>query len=114
ARARHLRPDLRAKGDVMKLVVAIGGASGAPYAKRMLDFLARHASTDEKTRVEVDLIFTDTGKLVWKQEIGEEPRYPFKTWKNRDFTAPFASGSSMYDAMAVVPCSAGGMARIAH
>jgi flavin prenyltransferase len=95
----------------VKLVVAVGGASGAPYAKRLLDFLA---SEGDKAGVSVDLIFTDTGKLVWKQELGEEPRYPFKVWKNRDFTAPFASGSSMYDAMCVVPCSAGGLARIAH
>ena len=25
----------------MKVVVAVGGASGSPYAKRLLDFLAR-------------------------------------------------------------------------
>jgi 4-hydroxy-3-polyprenylbenzoate decarboxylase len=29
-------------------------------------------------------------------------------------TAPFASGSSRFDAMVVIPCSAAGMARIAH
>jgi 4-hydroxy-3-polyprenylbenzoate decarboxylase len=29
-------------------------------------------------------------------------------------TAPFASGSAKYDAMLVIPCSAGCMARIAH
>ena len=40
--------------------------------------------------------------------------YPFKTWKNQDLTAPFASGSARYDAMAVVPCSAAGLARIAY
>ncbi len=95
----------------MRLVVAVGGASGAPYAKRLLDFLAEHGRTHG---VAVDLVFTDTGKQVWKQEIGAEPSYPFRVWKNRDLTAPFASGSAPYDAMAVVPCSAGGMARIAY
>jgi 4-hydroxy-3-polyprenylbenzoate decarboxylase len=94
----------------MKVVIAVGGASGAPYAKRHLDFLAREG---EKAGVCADIVFTETGRLVWKQEIGEEPRYPFRIWKNRDFTAPFASGSALYDAMAVVPCSAGGLARIA-
>jgi 4-hydroxy-3-polyprenylbenzoate decarboxylase len=95
----------------MRLVVAVSGASGAPYAKRLLDFLA-----DEGKRhgVSADLVFTQTGKQVWKQEIGGEPRYPFKIWKNQDFTAPFASGSALYDAMVVVPCSAGALARIAH
>ena len=94
----------------MKLVVAVSGASGAPYAKRLLDFLAAQGPAHG---VSVDLVFTQTGKQVWKQELGAEPRYPFTIWKNQDFTAPFASGSSMYDAMVVVPCSAGALARIA-
>jgi flavin prenyltransferase len=95
----------------MKLVVAISGASGAPYAKRLLDFLAGEGA---KHGVSADLVFTQTGKQVWKQEIGDEPRYPFRVWKNQDFTAPFASGSAMYDAMVVIPCSAGALARIAY
>ena len=95
----------------MKVVVAISGASGAPYAKRLLDFLAAHGKDHG---VEADLVFTQTGKQVWRQEIGAEPSYPFKIWKNQDFTAPFASGSALYDAMVVIPCSAGALARIAH
>jgi 4-hydroxy-3-polyprenylbenzoate decarboxylase len=95
----------------VKLVVAISGASGAPYAKRLLDFLAAEGSTHG---ISVDLVFTETGRQVWKQEIGSEPSYAFPTWKNRDFTAPFASGSARYDAMVVIPCSAGALARVAH
>jgi 4-hydroxy-3-polyprenylbenzoate decarboxylase len=95
----------------VKLVVAISGASGAPYAKRLLDFLAEHGP---KHGVSADLVFTSTGKQVWKQEIGTEPAYPFKIWKNQDFTAPFASGSSLYDGMVIIPCSAGALARIAY
>ncbi len=95
----------------MKLVVAVGGASGAPYAKRLLDFLAAEGPSHG---VAVDLVFTETGRQVWKQEIRAEPAYPFPVWKNRDMTAPFASGSAQYDAMVVVPCSAGALARIAH
>jgi 4-hydroxy-3-polyprenylbenzoate decarboxylase len=95
----------------MRLVVAVSGASGAPYAKRLLDFLAEHGPA---AGVEADLVFTQTGKQVWRQEIGAEPRYPFKIWKNQDFTAPFASGSALYDGMVVVPCSAGALARIAY
>ena len=95
----------------MKLVVAVSGASGAPYAKRLLDFLAEKGPHHG---VSADLVFTQTGKQVWKQEIGAEPRYPFKTWKNQDFTAPFASGSSLYDGMVIVPCSAGALARVAY
>ncbi len=95
----------------MKLVVGVCGASGAPYAKRLLDFLAANA---EKHGLSVDLVFTRTGSQIWKHEIGSEPRYPFPVWKDDDFTAPFASGSSLHDAMVVVPCSAGALARIAY
>jgi 4-hydroxy-3-polyprenylbenzoate decarboxylase len=95
----------------MKLVVAVSGASGAPYAKRLLDFLAAHGPAHG---VHADLVFTTTGKQVWNQEIGAAPRYPFTTWKNQDFTAPFASGSSLYDGMVVIPCSAGALSRIAY
>jgi 4-hydroxy-3-polyprenylbenzoate decarboxylase len=95
----------------MKLVVGISGASGAPYAKRLLDFLAAHGAAHG---VSVDLVFTTTGRQVWKQEAGEPPRYPWPVWKNQDFTAPFASGSALYDAMVVIPCSAGALSRIAY
>lgn len=95
----------------MKLVVGISGATGAPYAKRFLDFLAEHGPAHGVT---ADLVFSSTGKQVWMQEIAKEPRYPFKVYKNQDFTAPFASGSSQYDAMVVIPCSSGALARIAH
>ncbi|HYG66376.1 MAG TPA: UbiX family flavin prenyltransferase [Anaeromyxobacteraceae bacterium] len=95
----------------MKLVVGISGATGAPYAKRLLDFLAAHGPAHG---VEADLVFTQTGKQVWRQELGTEPRYPFPVWKNHDFTAPFASGSARYDGMVVIPCSAGALSRIAY
>jgi 4-hydroxy-3-polyprenylbenzoate decarboxylase len=92
-------------------VVGISGASGAPYAKRFLDFLAEHGPAHG---VQADLVFSTTGKQVWRQEIGAEPRYPFKVYKNQDFTAPFASGSSLYDGMVIIPCSSGALSRIAH
>jgi len=95
----------------MKLVVGISGATGAPYARRLLDFLAAHG---EAHGLSVDLVFTATGKQVWKQEIGAEPRYPWPVWKPHDFTAPFASGSALYDAMVVIPCSSGALSRIAY
>jgi 4-hydroxy-3-polyprenylbenzoate decarboxylase len=95
----------------MKLVVGISGATGAPYARRLLDFLAAHG---EVHGVSVDLVFTPTGRQVWKQEVGAEPAYPWPVWKPHDFTAPFASGSALYDAMVVIPCSAGALSRIAY
>jgi 4-hydroxy-3-polyprenylbenzoate decarboxylase len=95
----------------LRLVVAVSGASGAPYARRLLDFLAEQGPAHG---VGVDVVFTTTGKQVWAQEIGGSPRHPFKSWSNQDFTAPFASGSAPYDAMVVIPCSSGQLARIAY
>jgi 4-hydroxy-3-polyprenylbenzoate decarboxylase len=92
----------------MKLVVAVGGASGSIYARRLLDVV----STLEG--VEVGLCFSRSGQQVWRHELGELPRYPWKVWALDDFSAPFASGSAGWQAMAVIPCSAGGLARIAH
>jgi 4-hydroxy-3-polyprenylbenzoate decarboxylase len=96
----------------VKLVLGISGASGAPYAKRALDFLA---GPGREAGIETDVVFTKTGRLVWQHEIGSAPNdLGFRTWNPNDMTAPFASGSAKYDAMLVIPCSAGCMARIAH
>jgi len=93
----------------VKVVVAVGGASGSIYAKRLLDALVPLAP-----KVEVGLVLTHSGQEVWAHELGEIPAYPFKRYGLRDFRAPFASGSAGWDAMVVIPCSTGGLARIAH
>jgi 4-hydroxy-3-polyprenylbenzoate decarboxylase len=97
----------------MKLVVAVGGASGSIYAKRLLDVLARMA-TGPTPSLQVGLCFSRSGEEVWQHEIGQPPQYPFRRYPLNDFRAPFASGSAGWDAMVVIPCSTGGLARIAH
>ncbi len=92
----------------MKVVVAVGGASGSIYAKRLLDLLAASDG------VEVGLCLSNAGRQVWQHELGGAPGYAFHTWALDDFRAPFASGSAGWDAMVVIPCSGGGLARIAH
>jgi 4-hydroxy-3-polyprenylbenzoate decarboxylase len=92
-----------------RIVVGVTGASGAPYAARALAFLK------EAPGIEVDLVFSKTGRLVWNHEVGVDPeQYGFRIWSPGDFTAPFASGGARIDGMLVVPCSSGGAARIAH
>ena len=117
----------------MKLVVAVGGASGAIYAKRLLFFLAGTLTGPPRPPVvgsagpspatpavvgggplEVGLVFSSSGAEVWKHELGDVPPYPWKRYGLRDFHAPFASGSAGWDAMVVIPWSTGGLARIAH
>jgi flavin prenyltransferase len=99
-----------------KIVIGITGASGAPYAKRILDFL------DERTRtrgdVEVAVCLSSTAPEVWALECGGDIREAiagrFPIWGMRDYKAPFASGSAGWHAMAIVPCSMSTVARIAH
>jgi 4-hydroxy-3-polyprenylbenzoate decarboxylase len=96
--------------DPLKLVVAIGGASGAPYARRMLEALA----TIPRELVLPHVVFSKTAHQVWAEEVGTPPReLPFPQWDPRDFGAPFASGSGGFGAMVVIPCSMAGLARIA-
>ena len=68
----------------MKVVVAIGGASGSIYAKRLLDVLAKSSVQD----LEVGMVFSSSGAEVWTHEIGKVPDYPFKRYGLRDFHAP--------------------------
>src|ERR1700733_4418705 len=97
-----------------KIVVGITGASGAPYAKRLLGLLPERVR--EKDDVEVGVCLSATASEVWKIECGGDLRESigFPTWGMRDYNAPFASGSAGWHAMAIVPCSMGTAARIAH
>ncbi len=93
-----------------KLIVGIGGASGMPYAKRLLDHLSTLAP-----EIEVGVVFSKTARGIWAQEVGTDPRdLPYTVYGPRDFGAPFASGSAGWRHMIIVPASVGGLARIAH
>ena len=97
----------------MKIVLGITGASGAPYAKRILDVLAR---TND---VEVAACLSETAPEVWALEIGGDVREHLASlgvpcFGLRDYRAPFASGSAGWNAMIVVPCSMSTVARVAH
>lgn len=95
----------------MKIAVAVTGASGAIYAKVLLDKLKQLGKQVE----EVSVIWTDNAYTVWEHELGNEDykNYPFKIWAKNDFMAPFASGSSTYSALIICPCSMGTVGRIA-
>lgn len=94
-----------------KLVVAITGASGAVYAKGLLDKLV--AIPDQWTALSV--VMTENAKTVWQTELGgdEYAQYPLHFTRTNDFLAPFASGSGRYDTMIIIPCSMGTLGRIA-
>jgi 4-hydroxy-3-polyprenylbenzoate decarboxylase len=93
-----------------KVVIGITGASGAPYARRLVAVL--RARDD----VEIAVCASQTAPQVWALECGGDLRESLgvPVWGVRDFAAPFASGSARWQAMVIVPCSMGTAARIAH
>ncbi len=94
-----------------KIIVSITGASGAIYAKCLLDSLVKMKDQYEA----VGVVMSDNAKIVWETELSNKDysNYPFNFYDKNDFNAPFASGSALYNTMIVVPCSMGMLGRIA-
>jgi 4-hydroxy-3-polyprenylbenzoate decarboxylase len=94
-----------------KIVVAITGASGAIYAKLLLQKLQQLSSQIN----EVAIVMSDNAKQVWQFELDntDYDQLPYKIYAKHDFMAPFASGSARFDTMVIVPCSMGTLGRIA-
>lgn len=95
-----------------KIIVSVTGASGAIYAKVLLDKLLAIRPQWEA----VGVVMSDNAKDVWQYELNNDDyrHYPFTFYKKDDFYAPFASGSAKFDTMIVCPCSMGTLARIAQ
>jgi polyprenyl P-hydroxybenzoate/phenylacrylic acid decarboxylase-like protein len=104
------------------IVVAISGASGSIYPRRLLSVLsaARSGSIPGVAAdpgLDVHWVATANAQLVWSQELGEPMPAAIegtRRWDAHDFSAPFASGSSPPDAVIVAPCSMSTLARVAH
>lgn len=96
-----------------KLVVGITGASGAPYARRLLAVLRERAAAGE---VEVAVCVSESAPEVWALECEGDLREDVgvRVWEGRDYSAPFASGSAAWDAMVIIPCSMATVAKVAH
>ncbi len=94
-----------------KIVIAITGASGAIYAKCLMDCLSQMTDQYEA----VGIVMSDNAKTVWETELGNQNylNYPFTFYHKNDFNAPFASGSAQYNIMILLPCSMGTLGRIA-
>ncbi|UUO08473.1 UbiX family flavin prenyltransferase [Blastopirellula sp. J2-11] len=125
---------------VSPIVLGITGASGAVYARRLLNVLI-HAGYD------VDLSISVSGRAVWLQELNVEldlkkfdarsivddspaandRRLAATMEKNRpqrrgelryyhysNFLAPIASGSAKSHGMVICPCSGGTLSGVVH
>ncbi|MDY0390254.1 UbiX family flavin prenyltransferase [Desulfobulbus oligotrophicus] len=93
-----------------RIILGITGATGMLYLPPFLRLLAAQ-------QVEVHGIVSEAGRKVLQFELGVQPEHlaPVSRWfSHDDFFAPPASGSSLYDAMVVLPCSMGSLAAIAR
>jgi len=92
----------------MRLVLAATGASGAIYLQRLIHYL-------DTAEHELHIVFSPYAKQVIHDEIGEL-NLPAGMVEHSDksMNAPFASGSTKFDAMIVIPCSMSTLGRIAN
>ena len=95
----------------INIAIAVTGASGAIYGKVLFDTLVQHKNLFKNIAV----VMSDNAKYVWQYELDntDYKNYPFTFFEKNDFMAPFASGSSSYQALIICPCSMGTLGRIA-
>jgi 4-hydroxy-3-polyprenylbenzoate decarboxylase len=98
-----------------RIVIGVTGASGVVYAQRLVRFLLEEG-------FEVLLSISKAGRLVMKEELpdsdgediwGSVNRESLRVFPEKDFNAPFCSGSFRFQGMAVVPASMGTVGAIA-
>lgn len=106
----------------MDVFVGITGASGAPYARRLVQALLAGGHT-------VGACFSSASLQVSGQELYGDLRMPHDEVRERwlaqtglaperlygahDFGSPYASGSARWDAAVIVPCSMDTLATVA-
>ena len=98
-------------GNSGKIIVAITGASGSVYARQLL----RKLFLIKDQWSALGIVMTDNAREVWGTELGDDSYTQYEPYlvSNKNFTAPFASGSGDYQTMIVIPCSMGTLGRIA-
>lgn len=95
----------------MKLIVAITGASGVIYGKRLLEEL-------NKNNVETHLVISEAAKKIIKLELKTSVNSIEKLASHvhdiDDWSSPIVSGSYKTDGMIIVPCSMKTLAGVAN
>ncbi len=92
-----------------RFILALTGASGMIYGKRLFDYL--------KTRAELHVVVSERGAEVLKQELDLTPacfeQEQVTVYRNSRMNSPLASGSFKTDAMVICPATMGTIGRIA-
>ncbi|EHP88095.1 UbiX family flavin prenyltransferase [Methanotorris formicicus] len=95
----------------MKVVVCVTGASGATYAKRLLEIL-------KEKDIKTSLIISNSAKKIIEYELkmkcDDFIKLADEYYDNDDFFSPLASGSNKFDATIVIPCSMKTLSSIAN
>lgn len=93
-----------------RIVLAVTGASGMPYAEVLAEHLA--------AACELHLIVSRAGWLVWNQETGKDRgallEKAYQHYAQDDLAAAPASGSWLHQGMVICPCSMASLAAIAR
>ena len=97
----------------MRFALAITGASGSAFGVAVLKRMSANPAVDH-----IALLLSPTGKRCLLDETGLTPKdlaaLPKVSLRDeRDLGADLSSGSHRHDGMAIVPCSAGALGRIA-
>ena len=101
--------------ETRRIMVALSGASGMVYAKRLIEVLPSAYET-------IYLTASDNAVAIAQQELGigslaemlpQQTEADLRLLESDDMFAPPASGSHEYDGMVIVPCSMGVVGRIA-
>jgi len=91
--------------------VAVTGASGVVYGRRLLEVL-------REKKVETHLIISKAAEKVIENELGMSKKdfagLTTHVYDMDDLTAPLMSGSFKTDGMVIIPCSMKTLAGIAH
>ncbi|AEH06932.1 UbiX family flavin prenyltransferase [Methanothermococcus okinawensis] len=95
-----------------KIIICVSGASGAHYAKRLLEVLK------DNENVKTCLIISNSAKKIIQHELNitvdDFIKLSDEYYENNNFFSPVASGSNIFDAAVVVPCSMKTLSSIAN
>lgn len=93
----------------LRILIAITGASGSIYAQRLLDNL------DPQVH-DVHVVLSQYAQAVLAEELpgGIKLNPGMVQHGLKSMNVPFASGSNPFDAMVIIPCTMGTLARVAH
>jgi 4-hydroxy-3-polyprenylbenzoate decarboxylase len=95
----------------MKLIVAITGASGVVYGKRLLEVLCNK-------NIETHLVISQAAERLIKHELDTAKKavgnLATHVYETNDWNSPIVSGSFETDGMVIIPCSMKTLAGIAN